>query len=202
MPSTIRPHKACRTLATLLAASFAALALPALASAASCASSATSHPFAQFGDNAAYSLVQGGSFESGATGWSLSHASVVNGNERYSVAGGSHSLEIQPNGEAVSPAFCVSSEYPSFRFFQRQTSGSWAVLNVIMRWTDSSGTTHETTTGSLQTGTSWAVSPVMQLGSSLPVQGGGTVQVRLVFKPEPYGGAWAIDDVYLDPYRR
>jgi len=26
--------------------------------------------------------------------------------------------------------------------------------------------------------------------------------VQLVFDPENYGGSWAIDDVYVDPYAR
>jgi hypothetical protein len=193
----IRPLRLVETIAALMG--FAALmaAAPALAS-STCPSSSTSHPFAKFGDNAAYTLLSGGSFESGTSGWSLSKAAVAAGNESYNVVSGSHSLAIQPTGQAVSPAFCVNSEYPYFRFFARQTSGSWAVLNVIVRWTDSSGTTHETTAGSLQTGTSWALSPVMKLGSMLP----GTVTARLVFKPEPYGGGWAIDDAFVDPYSR
>ncbi len=126
---------------------------------AACAYSRRPTRSAQFGDKAEYSLLQGGSFESGAPGWSLSNAKVVGGNESYNVAGGSHSLAIQPTGIAVSPSFCVSIENPSFRFFARQTSGSWGVLNVILRWTDSSGTSHDTTVASLQSGTSWAAEP-------------------------------------------
>ena len=29
-----------------------------------------------------------------------------------------------------------------------------------------------------------------------------TASVQLVFDPENYGGSWAIDDVYVDPYAR
>jgi hypothetical protein len=175
---------------------------PSLADAA-CKSNPTSNPFQRFGDNAAYGLVSGASFESSTSGWSLTRSSVVSGNESYNVAGGTHSLAIQPTGVAVSPAFCVGIENPSFRFFARQTSGSWAVLNVILRWTDASGTSHDTTVGSLQSGTAWAVSPVLKLGSTLPLwQAGESLSVKLVFKPEQYGGAWAIDDVYVDPYHR
>jgi hypothetical protein len=202
MPYTIHP----RRVRNFAAASFSAVlligAVPAAANAA-CASTPTSNPFKQFGDSAEYSLVQGGSFESGAPGWSLSNSAIVQGNESYNVAGGSRSLAIQPTGVAVSPSFCVSIANPSFRFFARQTSGSWAVLNVILRWTDASGTSHDTTVGSLQTGTSWAVSPILKLATTLPLwQAGSTLNTRLVFKPEQYGGAWAIDDLYIDPYRR
>jgi hypothetical protein len=177
-------------------------AAPVAANAA-CPTSSISHPFASLGDNSAYSLVQGGSFESGAPGWALTNSAVVSGNESYNVAGGSHSLAVQPNGTAVSPKICVSTAYPSFRFFARRTSGSWGVLNVILRWTDSSGTTHDTTVAAIQSGTSWTASSVLKLATTLPLsQSGETLSARLVFKPEPYGGAWAIDDVYVDPYAR
>jgi hypothetical protein len=203
MPYIIRPRKISTIAAGLFSTLFLIGAVPAAASAAACPSNPTSQMFKQFADNAEYSLVQGGSFEAGAPGWSLTNSAIVSGNESYKVAGGSHSLAIQPNGEAVTPAFCVSIANPSFRFFARQTSGSWAVLNTILRWTDSSGTTHDTTVAALQTGTSWTVSPVMKLASTLPLwQLGSTLSVKIVFKPEQYGGAWAIDDVYIDPYRR
>jgi hypothetical protein len=117
--------------------------------------------------------------------------------------GGSHSLAIQPNGQALSPAFCVSIAHPTLRFFARQTSGSWAVLNVILRWTDSAGKSHDTTVGLLQSGTAWKPSPVLALASTLPLwQAGETLSVQLVLKPEQYGGAWAIDDAYIDPRMR
>ncbi|MGD0453733.1 MAG: hypothetical protein ABSB69_09040 [Solirubrobacteraceae bacterium] len=165
-----------------------------------CASGPTSTPFERFGDSAEYSLVQGGSFESGAPGWSLTNSAVAAGNESYEVEGGTQSLAIQPGGVAVSPAMCVSTADPTFRFFARRTSGSWGVLNVILRWTDSSGATHDTTVASLQAGTSWTPTPILELASALPLwQSGSTLNVKLVFQPERYGGAWAIDDVYIDP---
>jgi hypothetical protein len=33
-------------------------------------------------------------------------------------------------------------------------------------------------------------------------QAGQTLSVRLLFEPAQYGGAWAIDDVYVDPNGR
>lgn len=202
MPYIIRPRCSRSALATGLATAILIGAAPAAANAA-CPTSAISHPFAKFGDGSAYSLIPGGSFEAGAPGWALSGASVVSGNESYEVAGGSHSLAIQATGSAVSPAICVSTAYPTFRFFARRTSGSWGVLNVILRWTDASGNTHNTTVAAIQSGTSWTPSSALKLSSTLPLwQSGETLSARLVFKPEPYGGAWAIDDVYVDPYSR
>jgi hypothetical protein len=202
MSNVITTRKAGKLAAALLTTGLLLGGVPAVAGAA-CPTAATSKPFAKFGDSAAYASLAGGSFESGAPGWSLSGSTVLSGNESYNVAGGSHSLAIQPTGVAVSPTFCVNIAEPSFRFFLRQTSGSWAVLNVVLRWTDSGGTSHDTTVGSLQTGTSWQASPVLQLATTLPLTtSASTISAKLVFKPEQYGGAWAIDDVYVDPHSR
>ncbi len=186
--------------ATPAATSAATPAATPAATSVLCPSNPTSTPFAQFGDSAAYSLVPGGSFESGAPGWSLTGAAIVSGNESYEVEGGTQSLAIQPNGIAVSPAICVTTADPSFRFFARRTSGSWGVLNVTLRWTDAAGVTHNTTVASLQGGTSWAPTPTLVLAGALPLwQPGSVLNVKLVFSPEQCGGAWAIDDVYVDP---
>ncbi len=186
-------------------ASFLALAAPALAASSDegCPDAPLSKPFARFGDTNSYSLLSGGSFEEGTKGWILANAGIANGNESYSVAGGSHSLAIQPNGRAISPAFCVSVAHPSLRFFARQTSGSWGVLNVVLRWTDQGGRSHDTTIGSLQSGTSWKPTPSLALATTLPLwQEDETLSVRLVLDPENYGGAWAVDDIYIDPRMR
>ena len=68
------------------------------------------NPFAPLGDNSSYVLLAGGSFESGAPGWSLNNAEVVD--EGPAAVGASHALLIGSGGSAVSPQFCVSSEYP------------------------------------------------------------------------------------------
>ena len=94
-----------------------------------------------------------------------------------------HALAIQPGGVAVSPAFCVSSEYPTFRFLVHQISGGGA-LNVSLRWTDAWGSSHNTLVSSLQAGTSWSLSPVLKLASVLPLwMPGSTLNVKLVFEP-------------------
>ena len=181
-----------------------ALGVPAAAS-ADCPSTTTTKAFKQFGDQANYSLVPAGAFESGTTGWSLTGASVASGNESYKVHGSSdsHSLAVQPTGLAVSPSFCVSLANPTFRFFAKQTSGSWATMVVKLRWKDSRGAVNTTTLGSLNGTSSWQPSQVLPLATSLPLwQSGQTLNVQLIFDPEDYGGAWAIDDVYIDPYAR
>jgi hypothetical protein len=170
------------------------------ATSAVCPSAPVSTPFARFGDSADYSLVPGGSFESGAPGWSLTGATIVSGNESYEVDAGTQSLAIQPGGVALSPAVCVTTADPTFRFFMRRTSGSWGVLNVSLRWTDASGVTHNTTVASLPGATVWLPTPTLRLAGALPLwQPGSVLNVELVFSPAQYGGAWEIDDVYIDP---
>jgi len=116
---------------------------------------------------------------------------------------GSHSLAVTANGTAVSPWFCISSEYPTFRFFARQPGGASASpLTVGLRWLNVLGVVVDTSAGSLSNYGAWAPSPVMRLGDSVPLwMPDSTLQVQLVFHAGS-GGSYQIDDVYLDPYRR
>jgi hypothetical protein len=180
------------------------LVVPAAAQAA-CPSTPTTKAFQAFGDSADYSLVPNGAFEAGAGGWSLTGASVANGNESFKVhgTGDSKSLAITATGLAVSPAICVDIDHPTFRFFARRTSGTWGTLNVKLRWKQADGSTIESVVGSLSTGTSWQASPAFNLSRALPLWNTGqNATVQLVFDPEDFGGTVAIDDVYVDPYVR
>jgi hypothetical protein len=173
---------------------------------AACAATPTSKAFAAFGDQADYSLAPGGSFESGTSGWSLNGASVVSGNESFKVrsASDAKSLAINAKGTAVSAPVCVSIVHPTFRFFARRTSGTWGALTVKLRWTDASNVTRETVVGSVNgSDTAWHPSAVLNLAPNLGIWNGDqAMTVRFVFDPEDYGGAWAIDDVFVDPYSR
>lgn len=206
MPYIIRPRHVHRFVAGLFGAFLLTGAAPAAAS-TGCPQSATSLAFANFGDSASYTLVEGGRFESGAPGWSLSGAQVIGdspeqGNRGYEDVGhrGSarpRSLAIYPGGNAVSPAFCVDSERPSFRFLAKTLWGDHGSLDVSLRWTDRRGT-HETSDATITGSERWTLTPVLELASKLPA--GVTPSVRFVFQPTD--GAWAISDVYIDPYRR
>jgi hypothetical protein len=190
LPYALRPRGLRATVTALLGVA-AILVVPAAASAA-CPSTPTTKAFAAFGDDADYSLVPGGSFNAGAPGWGLTNASVTG-----------KSLAIAPTGVAVSPAVCVDVDRPTFRFFLRRTSGSWGVLTVKLRWQDASGNTNETVVAAVQPGTTREPSPQLNLARTLPLWNASqTTTVRLVFDPEDYGGGFAVDDVYIDPYAR
>jgi hypothetical protein len=215
MPYIIRPRQISKLAAGLLGSLMLAVAAPAFAQAA-CPTTVNSKAFEKFGDSASYTLVEGGLFESGTPNWQLRGAEVANEspeeeNKTYEqvgyrydgyYAGGyhtarGHSLAIWAGGEAVSPPFCVSAEFPSFRFLSRLHNSFLGVLRVGLRWSNSSGT-HEISDASIQLSGKWTITPVLELASKLPE--GTTPNVRLVF--QPIYGSVAIDDIYIDPYSR
>jgi len=200
VPYIIRPNGVRKIAATVFGAAVLVGAAPAIASAA-CPSSAATAALASFGDSSAYTLLSGASFESGAPGWTLSNAAVTSGS---GAVGGVHSLVIQPNGTAVSPSLCVSTEYPSFRFFVRQVSGASLLssLNVSLRWTVLGMLPVTTTVATLKPGTTWTLTPVLKLAKALPLLSSTQVLTISVAFQSSLGGTWAIDDVYIDPYSR
>jgi hypothetical protein len=204
-PQPARGLRLRRVLLLAAATTVLAGAVPALAEACTVANTTSTQAFKPFGDAASYTLAPGGSFESGTAGWSLSSASLKADNESYHVhaASDSHALYISPTGGAISAPFCVSSAMPTFRFFARQVSGGWSEMNINVLWTDSSGVAQVTTAGGLGPSTSWGPTPVYNLAAMLgPLfQPGSTLTVRIQFVPASGGGAIAIDDLLVDPYR-
>jgi hypothetical protein len=169
----------------------------------SCPVPTSSPVLSVLGDQANYSLAPGGSFENGAPGWSLTDASIVPGNEPWYVGGSSdsRSLNIQTGGSANSASGCGNNLFPTWRFFAKSADGSaTSHLRVGVQWTTSWGFRGYTpiTTLSGTDYASWQATPSLPLGSLIP--GGLTLTGRLVFSAD--GGAWNIDDVYVDPYAR
>jgi hypothetical protein len=198
MPYIIRPVRIRTMAAGVVAAALLSAAAPALA--AACPSQPVSHPFAPIGDNASYSLVQGGSFESGAPGWTTNNAEIVADN--VAVIGGKHALRIPGESSAISATFCVSRQEPTFRFMVRSRSGEGR-LNVDLIWTDSAGAKHETAVGTVKAPYSWAASPALELASNLPLSYANSSidPVRVVFETDGDHSV-EIAGVYIDPYSR
>jgi hypothetical protein len=201
MPNKICLRRARIVVAALIGSTLLIGAAPAMAGAA-CPSGPTSRAFAQFGDNAAYTLVEGGTFESGAAGWLLQGASAGAEFESFIPTGDRHALKIGTNGKATSPGFCVSSEYPSFRFLLRKAAG-FGTLNVGLSWTDASGE-HYIAVDSLQGMHHWMPSPVLELAGNLPLpEAEETITpVHLVFESSQPNQRWAITHIFIDPHSR
>jgi hypothetical protein len=178
------------------------------ASAQSCDGSTVTQPFSRFGDNANYKLLQGGSFESGTTGWTLSGgAKVVAGNESYNVGGSgqSKSLTLPSGSSATTPVTCVGLAEPTLRLFAKRNSallGLVSTLSVQMQVQTSLGLSAwlPVLPGDLG-GSSWHPTAQMPLLANLLTLS-ATDRTPVRFKFVPLLGSWQIDDVYVDPMMR
>jgi hypothetical protein len=173
--------------------------------AADCGNPAGATVFSQFRDRRHYWLAPDGGFEGGAAGWTLDGASVVDGNESFTVggAGDSKSLALPAGSTATSPEFCLDKGHPKFRFFARRTSGGRkARLRVFIEYVNGKGHKATRRAGKLRAGEAWK--PTKKLAFAVGrarARRSATGQVRLKFKP--LGAAdWQIDDVYIDPRAR
>jgi hypothetical protein len=178
------------------------------ASAQSCDGSTVTQPFSRFGDNAYYKLLQGGSFESGTTGWTLSGgAKVVAGNESYNVGGSgqSKSLSLPSGSSATTPMTCVGLAEPTLRLFAKRNSallGLVSTLSVQMQVQTSLGLSAwlPVLPGDVGGG-SWHPTAQMPLLANLLTLS-ATDRTPVRFKFVPLLGSWQIDDVYVDPMMR
>ena len=172
---------------------------------ASCSYSPAQQSYSQWHDSAYYVSPSNGGLETGGTGWGLSGASVVSGNESYYLNGSrdSHSLLIPDGASATSPSFCVAQGYPTFRFMVRNTGSSQASLRVDVLYTDSLGRRVRMTAGYVMAGSAWDTPRKMSLalGSTGAVEA-DSADVRIQFVPVGTGGAFQIDDLLVDPWCR
>lgn len=161
-----------------------------------CTEPATFKAFQAFGDSADYAFAPGGSFESGATGWSLSGASVVGSNDASGVFGGSKALRINDGGRVVSPWFCVTPAHPHFRY---STYGGEVEMEIDYRVFGESDIDDDLV-GETNGGSRWAPSAKHELATEIPaskLEKG--VLARIVFEAEDNV---YVDNLLVDPYRR
>jgi hypothetical protein len=175
-------------------------------SAPSCAEQMSARTFLPWLDLASYTKAPDGGFEAGANGWDLDGgAATVAGNEPFAVGGADDdtSLRIPAGGDATSPVFCVGLEHPTFRFFAKRTGGSLlSTLRVDVQFEDALGVQHSLPTGLVLGGGTWAPTlPQLIVANLLPLLPGQHTPVTLRFVPQG-PGAWQIDDVYVDPFKR
>ena len=157
-------------------------------------------PFTPWLDYANYVMLPNGSFES-TDEWSLSGgASQVSGNEPFYVndSGDSNSLALPSGASAVSPSMCFTLLHPDLRFFARNTGSSASTLEVDAI-TNILGLKITTPVAILASGSSWQPTAPMPFLTNLlsPVSEG----IQFKFVARGRGGAWQIDDVYVDPFK-
>jgi hypothetical protein len=207
MKAGTRRLRAVLAVATVFA-SFATSAAPAgagvlVTSARDCAAIALSQPFAQFGDDAWYTGVPGGSFEAAGPAWSLTGgAKVVAGNEPWYVGGGTRSLSLPAGATATSPAMCVGLGEPTLRYFAKAQSllGLTGAMTVEVLTETSLGQVVSVPLLPGALTNTWRpglITPVV--ANLLPLLPGEKTAVAFRFRAVT--GNWGLDDVYVDPYR-
>lgn len=166
------------------------------AAAASCPPPPTAmHPFSGWGDSNSYVLTTGGSFEAGSPSWALSGGAQVVGDNapnRLDAAGNSHALYLPAGSSATSACVTAPQIVGIVRFFVKNAgaSGGQLKVEVLVK-----GRVYQA--GTITAGSSWAPSPML-LSNAPAYKGAVTYQVRLT--PVGSGSAFAVDDVYFDPY--
>jgi hypothetical protein len=186
-----------------LAAVPAAQAGPLVAAAADCPEAEPEHPFLRWADPATYVLVPNGIAETGRS-WDLKGgAQRRGGNETFFVhgAGESYSLSLPAGSSATSAPICAGLEEPTLRFFARNEGFLGSPLLVEVLYEDAIGAVHSLSIGRLLGGPRWQPTPILPvLANLLPLLPGDKTPLSFRFTAAP-GGEWAIDDVYLDPWR-
>ena len=158
----------------------------------------TSQPFAPFGDYRNYTFGANGGLENGATGWSLSGARVVSGNESFYVHSRSdaNSLSLPTGSTAYTPRLCMGTTSTVMRYFVKGSSDGSVRVEVVLR-----GLLGQVLgvfqVSRVSTGSSWqAGPPVLNLDSLLGLLGVSSVQLKFT----TLSGTAQIDDVYVDPW--
>jgi hypothetical protein len=165
-----------------------------------CDNATLSQPFAHFNDSNEYKLVPGGSFENGASGWTLSHgASIVSGSEPFGATGsvGASSARLTAGSSVTSPFTCVDAAYPMFRFFARN-SGLLSTVVVSVVYKPLLGIPVAVPVGTVLLSPNWSPSAQMLTVSILTgLLHGGTVPMAIRFTA--LTGTSQLDDVFVDP---
>jgi hypothetical protein len=208
MKTTATParRRRARLAAGLVVALAVAAALaPSTVSAASakCSYPSLTTPFAPWLDTAPYSLVPGGSFEQSGSSWSLAGAKVVSGNESFYVraATDTKSLSLPDLSTATSPVICVSEATPSVRLFATNAGALTSTLTVDVGVVNK-GTTWSRVATLVAEAPGWTPTPIILLNLPTSALTSGSAKVVFRFTAQGGGGAWRIDDLYLDPFKR
>jgi hypothetical protein len=180
-----------------------------VSSATNCGTQTVSKVFLPWIDPMDYTVVPGGTLESGTAGWTLSGASVVSGNEPWEVHGDgeNRSLRIPAGKSATTPSICVGLLHPTLRFFAKSSGDSLlgsvvSTLTVEVLFEDNAGNVHSLPIGVVLPGSRWSPTlPYPVVANLLPLLPNDRTAVRFRFRAVG-GSTWQIDDVYVDPRSR
>jgi hypothetical protein len=186
---------------TVLLAPLAGAASARADNAARCEGRVIEQPFTAWDDTLDYFLAPDGDFSSGADGWDLAGAEVVEDNEPWYVHGGTttQAVRLESGDSATSPMICVGLDDPTMRFFARSTGDPSGTLDVEVLYQDEEGTPQSLLIGTITADSAPEWTPV----TPLPITANDyEMTVAFRFTAQGTDSAWHIDDVYIDPYRK
>ena len=174
-----------------------------LLSSAVCGYSDPEQTFLSWGDDANYALAPEGDLAT-TDGWTLTkQATVVPSGDPFS--GAEQSLQLGHDGQAVTPAMCITLDNPSFRFFSRDVGGNGkANLKVDVLYEDFDGHVKHLTIAKLKTGSDWQPSIIVPIYMNMlaAASPSGVTAVAFQFKAEGLqkDETLSISSLYVDPY--
>lgn len=172
-------------------------------SAGSCPVRTTTTPFKAWGDTNAYFQVPGGTFEAGATGWTMyGGVSVVTEQEPWKINGSAHAkaLSLPAYTTAMPANMCIADNEDSLRLFYKDPGVAGATLTVKVEAWNSAGTNGRviTTSKVSSSGAGWKLSPRLALPNNR--DSAGEQWVTITITPVDTAATWKIDDLMLDPW--
>jgi hypothetical protein len=175
-------------------ATIALVTVPAAASAAVCPDQQSTQALSQFGDYNDYFLAPGGDFEGPAGAWSGGRGvDRVDANKPWALAG-PKALGLGKGKVTTSPDFCVSELHPHLRFMAASKDSDGILQVEAMEGSVTTALVTVPATGS------WQLTDIVPLATALGYVGDDGHNVKLRFTS--LKGEWAVDGVYIDPYRR
>ena len=175
-----------------------------MAEAAGCDGQVAERPFTPWADLAGYVLVRNGTFEAD-TGWELEGGAARSaGNETFHVhdADDATSLALPAGSSATTAPMCVGLEHPTLRLFARNRGSLASPLLVEVLFEDVTGGSRALPIGAYFGTSAWQpTTPLAVIANLFSLLPGEYVEVAFRFTPLDDTGRWAIDDVYVDPFR-
>jgi len=187
------------TVAVGLAASPALAATAAVTSDSACSTPALYQPFAGLKDSRFYTMAPGGTFDDPAGGgWQLSGgARIVEAPQPDGTVAGV--LDLPSKAMAVSPAMCITSDYPIARPWVRNLVGAEGVFFYVSYNTNGTWTSPKNTGQFHGSQKAWTLSNPMNVQ---PSNTPGWQQVRFTFIAGGNTSRFQVNDFWVDPRMR
>ncbi len=162
-----------------------------------CVAPTLTEPFASFGDGNAYAIAPGETPDDfSGSGWTLSGGARTLSTTLSDGTTGSV-LELPSGASAVSPQMCVTNDYPTARWMQRNVAGS-AGLSIDATYLAANSAAASSVTVP-STGSAWSLAPIVAVN---PSSVSGWQLATFTFLGAGSGSTVELYDFYIDPKMR